>query len=108
MEKYEQSLEKFEELFVEQQLKMLMSNKNEDLVVFSWDAILNAITEFNYIAEAAVNSSSYFRTYEDLYKTDCENWSDNKRVRLGLRKQGAVTYTKIVYYILPKKQQLVT
>ena len=32
--KYEQSLEKFEELFVEQQRKMLASNKNGDLGIF--------------------------------------------------------------------------
>ena len=33
---YDQGLEKFEELFVEQQRKMLTINKNEDKCLFHW------------------------------------------------------------------------
>ena len=61
MKKSEQKLEKLEELFVEQRQKMLTSNKNEDSGIFSQDAIVNSIAEFNYMPEEEVTYSSYFR-----------------------------------------------
>ena len=76
---------------------MLTSNKNKVLGVFSDDAIVNAIAEFNYMPEEEVTFSSYFRKYEDLYKTDSANWSNHKRVRL--RKLGAIEHTNFVNYI---------
>ena len=100
---YEQRLEKLKELFVEQQREMLTSNKNEDLDIFSQDTIINVIAEFNYMPEEEVTFLSYFCRYKDLYKTDCSNWPNHKKVRLILRKLGTVEHMKFVNYILPKK-----
>ena len=36
---------------------------------------------------------------------DRSNWPDHKKVRLVLRKLGAVEHTKLVNYILPKRKQ---
>ena len=41
--------------------------------------------------------------YEDLYKMDYCNCPKHKKVRLVLRKVGAVEHMKFVNYILPKK-----
>ena len=82
---------------------MLTHNKNKDLYIFSQDAIVNAFGEFNYMPEEEVTFSSCFCRYKDLYKMDCANWSDHEKVRLVLRKLGAVNHTKFVNYILPKK-----
>ena len=101
---YVQKLEKFEELFVEQQLKMLTRNKNKDSGVFSQDAIVTAIAEFNYMPKEEVIFSLYFRRYKDLYKTDCANWSDYKKIRLMQRKLGDVEHTMLVNHIIPKKK----
>ncbi len=88
-------------MFVEQQQKMLMSNKNEDLGVFSQSAIENAIAEFNYMPAEKVTFS--FHRYKDLNKVDCPNWSNHKKVRLVLRKLDTVKHMKFVNYILLKK-----
>ena len=51
---------------------------------------------------------SYFRRYEDLYTTDCANWSDSKKVPLLLRKLGTTKHTKFIKYILPRKASELT
>ena len=65
-------------MFVEQE-KMLTSNKNEDLGIFSQIVIVNAIAEFKYMPEEEV-TLFYLRRYEDLYKTNCTNWSGHKKM----------------------------
>ena len=83
----------------------MASNRNQENISFSQDAIVNAMTEFNCMPEEEVTFVSYFRRYEDLFITDCASWSDHKKVRLLLRKLGAVEYTKFMNYILPKKNK---
>ena len=61
---------------------MLTSNKNEDLGVFSQDAIVNVTAEFNYMPEDEATFLSYFHRYEGIYKMDCANWSGHKKVWL--------------------------
>ena len=41
---------------------------------------------------------------KNFYKTGYFNRSDHEKVKLVLRKQGAVEHTKFVNYILPKKK----
>ena len=69
-----------------------MSNKNGNSGVFSQDTIINTIAEFNYMPEEELTFSLYFCRYEDLYKTDCENWSNYKKVKLMKRKLGSRTH----------------
>ena len=37
----------------------------------------------------------------DLYKSDCGNWSDSKKIRLIPSKLGITEHTKFVNHILP-------
>ena len=94
---YGKRLDKFEEF-------LLAGNRNQENSSFSPDVIVNAMAELNYMPEEEVTFTSYFRRYKDLFITDCADWSDHKKVRLLLRKLGAVEYTKFVNYILPRKQ----
>ena len=79
---------------------MLTSNKNEDLGVFSQDAIVNVIAEFNYMPAKEGTFLPYFYRYNNLYKIDCAYWSDHRKVRLVLRKLDTVEHTKFVNYIV--------
>ena len=58
---------------------MSTSNKNEDSHVFSQEAIVNAIAEFNYMTEKEVIFLSYFSRYENLYTMDYTYRSDHKK-----------------------------
>ena len=62
----------------------------------------NALETFSYTPDEA-----YYRRYEDIYITDCADWTDakKKKVRLLLRKLGTVEHNKFVDCILPKKQK---
>ena len=47
---------------------------------------------------------AYYRRYEDIYITDCADWTDAKKVWLLLQKLGTVEH-KFIDYILPKKNK---
>ena len=63
--KYKQRLEKIEELFVDQQRKMLRNQNEDSGVFFSQDGIVNAIAEFNY----ARREGNFFRRISVNTKT---------------------------------------
>ena len=46
---------------------------------FLQNTIWSVIKNFLYSSEEDVTFISYFRRYEDLYTTDCVNWSDSKK-----------------------------
>ena len=68
--------------------------------------MLNALETFSYAPDEDKTFEAYYRRYEDIYITDCADWTDakkkKKKVRLLLRKLGTVEH-KFVDYILPKK-----
>ena len=61
---------------------------------FSQNTIWSAIENFSYSPEEDVTFMSYFKRYEDLYTTDCSNWSDSKKVLL--RKLGTTEHIKFI------------
>ena len=63
----------------------------------------NALETFSYAPDEDNTFEAYYRRYEDIYITDCADWTDAKKVRLLLRKLGTVEHNKFVDYILPKK-----
>ena len=65
----------------------------------------NALETFSYAPDKDKTFEANHRRYEDIYITDCADWTDAKNVRLLLRKLGTVEHNKFVDYILPKKQQ---
>ena len=78
-------------------------NSIENEFSFSQNTLWSVIENFSYSSEEDVTFASYFRRYEDLYKTDCENWSDSKKIRLLLSKLCTTEHTKFINYILPRK-----
>ena len=61
----------------------------------------NALKTFSYTPDE--DETAYYRRYEDIYITDCADWTDTKKVWLLLRKLGTVEYNKFADYILQKK-----
>ena len=45
----------------------------------------------------------YFRRYESIFEKVCEEWPDEKKVRLLLNKFGAAKHEKYVNFILPSQ-----
>ena len=69
---------------------------------FSQNSIWSAIENFSSSSKEDVILTSYFRRYEDLYTTDCANWSVSKTI-LPLRKLGTTEPSKFINYILLRK-----
>ena len=94
---YQQKLEKRKELF---ERKMLKSNRNKDLGVFSQNAIVNPVAEFNYMLEG-----KFFVVFSLIWR-HLQNgllqlaWP--QKISFVQRKLGS-QHTKFVNYILPKK-----
>ena len=78
-------------------------NYIENEFSFLQNTIWSPIENFSYSPEEDITFVSYFRRYEDLYKTDRGNWCDSKNIPLRLSKLGTTKHTKFVNYILPQK-----
>ena len=93
-----------EQLKFQKQVLELISYRNskENKFSFSQNTIWSVIENFSYSPEEDITFASYFRRYKDLYKTDCRNWSDSKKIHL-LSILGTTEHTKFVNYILPWK-----
>ena len=61
------------------------------------------VETFIYAPDKDKTFKAYYRRYEDIYNTDCAEWTDAKKIRLLLRKLGTMEHSKFVDYILPKK-----
>ena len=100
---------RFEEMFLRTQQEhekfLELSSRSQNIEnenALSQNAIWSAIDDFSYAPEDEIKFDSYFRRYEDLYITECANWTDFKKVSL-LRKWGTVEHIKFVSYIKKKK-----
>ena len=78
-------------------------NSIENVFSFSQKTIWSTIENFSCPHKEDVTFASYFSRYENLYKRDCGNWSDLKKIRLLLSKLWTTEHTKFVNYILPRK-----
>ena len=75
----------------------------DSTTIFTQNAAWNALETFYYAPDEDKPFEAYYRRYEDIYITDCADWTDAKKVRLLLRKLGTVERNKFVDYILLKK-----
>ena len=80
----------------------------EDSEIFTQNAVWTTIETFKYEPDKDISFDSYYRRYEDLYTSDCANWSDAKKVRLLTRKLDTAEHTRFVDYILPRKTNQLT
>ena len=103
--------EKQQQFFLELQkqqealFKSLSNNQptTNSTTIFTQNAVWNALKTFSYAPDEDKIFEACNQRYEDIYITDCANWTDAKNVRLLLRKLGTVEHNKFVDYILPKK-----
>ena len=109
-EKEQGNEEKQQRFFLELQkqqealFKSLSNNLPTDsTAVFTQNDAWNAVEAFIYAPDEDKTFEAYYRTYEDIYITDCADWINAKKVRQLLRKLGTVEH-KFVDYILPKKK----
>ncbi|CAH8499886.1 unnamed protein product [Dicrocoelium dendriticum] len=68
----------------------------------SVDSLINGITEFSFDPDSGLIFDTWFRRYEDIFRTELSNLDDPSKVRVLLRKLGAVEHERYVNYILPK------
>ena len=82
-------------------LKSLNGTKTSenDITMYS------TIETFEYVPENDKTFDAFYRRYEDVFNVDCKEWSNEKKVRLLLRKLGSTEYSRFVYFILPPKKQ---
>ena len=90
-EKEQENEEKQQWFFLELQkqqealFKSLSNNQPTDsTAVFTQNAVQNAVETFIYTPDEDKTFKAYYRRYEDIYITDCANWTDAKKVRLLL------------------------
>ena len=96
----------FLELLKQQEalLKSLSHNQPTDsTTILTQNAVWNTLETFSYAPDEDKTFEAYYRRYEDIYITECTDWTDAKIVRLLLRKLGTVEHNKFVDYILQKK-----
>ena len=87
--------------------KSLSNNQPTDsTTIFTQNAVWDALETFSYTLDEDNTFETYYRRYEDIYFTDCADWTIAKNVRLLLRKLGTEEHNKFVDYILQKKKQL--
>ena len=83
-----------------------LSNKQptDSTTICTQNAVWNALKTFSYAPDEDKTFEAYYRRYEDIYITDCADWTDAKNVRLLQQNLGTVEHNKFVDYILPKKK----
>ena len=84
--------------------KSLSNNQPTDsTTIFTQNTVRNELETFSYAPDEDKTFEAYCRRYEDIYITDCADWTDAKKVQILLRKLGTVEHNKFVNFILPKK-----
>ncbi|CAH8556634.1 unnamed protein product [Dicrocoelium dendriticum] len=68
----------------------------------SVDAVTASITEFIFDESNGVTFESWFKKYEDIFRIELEAQDDAWKVRLLLRKLGAVEHERYTNFVLPK------
>ena len=64
----------------------------------------STIETFEYVPENDKTFHAFYRRYKDVFNVDCKEWSNEKKVRLLLRKLCTTEHSRFVDFILPKKQ----
>ena len=60
--------------------KSLSNNQPTDsTTIFTPNAVWNALATFSYAPDEDKTFEAYYRRYEDIYITDCGDWTDAKK-----------------------------
>lgn len=110
-EQMQQLLQNQQKQFEESQKRLVemmsqkLNLKSESVSVTnqpSVDAIAASISEFVFDAVSGVTFESWFQKYEDVFRLELAKQEDSWRVRLLLRKLGAVEHERYSNFVLPK------
>lgn len=66
------------------------------------DSLANNIKEFRYEPEGNITFAAWYARYDDLFEKDAARLDGEAKVRLLMRKLGAVEHERYVSFILPK------
>ncbi|XP_062557959.1 uncharacterized protein K02A2.6-like [Armigeres subalbatus] len=72
------------------------------------DSLANNIKEFLYEPESSITFAAWYARYDDLFEKDTARLDDEAKVRLLMRKLGAVEHERYVSFILPKVPKVYT
>ena len=62
----------------------------------------STIETFVYVPENDKTLDAFYRRYQDVFKVDSKEWSNDEKVRLLLRKLGTTEHSRFVDFILKK------
>ncbi len=86
MESQQKNEEKQQRFFLELQkqqealFKSLSNNQPTDsTTIFTQNAVWNAFETFSYAPDEDKTFEAYYRRHEDIYITDCADWTDAKK-----------------------------
>ena len=83
--------------------KVESSDKQSQSPSQTIDGITNSMTEFYFDPVAKITFDSWFKRYEDIFRSEFVNQSEEWKIRLLLRKLGPKEHEKYCNFILPKK-----
>ncbi|CAH8498716.1 unnamed protein product, partial [Dicrocoelium dendriticum] len=97
---FERSQKQLFDLFAQ---KLNIKPESQDVGArISVDAVTASITEFIFDEPNGVTFESWFKKYEDIFRIELEAQDDAWKVRLLLRKLGAVEHERYTNFVLPK------
>ena len=76
LQKTELQQKHFEELLVN---SLNGSTNSEKDAIFSLSSIYNSIETFEYVPENDKTFEGFYRSYEDIFNVDCEQWPGKKK-----------------------------
>ena len=95
------SEEKRQRFFLELQkqqetlFKSLSNNQPTDsTTIFTQNAVWNALETFSYAPDEDKTFEAYYRRYEDIYITNCADWTDTKARKCGTQQVRRLYLTK--------------
>ena len=112
-EKEQENEEKQQRFFLELQkqqetlFKSLSNNQPTDsTAVFIQNAVWNAVETFIYAPDEDKTFEAYYRRYEDIYITDCADWTDAKKATTTKARNCGTQVRRL--YLTKKKKNLRT
>ena len=83
---FKKNEEKQQRFFLELQkqqealFKSLSNNQpTESTTIFTQNAVWNALKTFSYASDEDKAFEAYYRRYEEIYITNCADWTDTKK-----------------------------
>ena len=66
------------------------------------DSIANSISEFTFDPDSGLTFDTWFKRWDDIFRTEFSKFDDAWKVRLLLRKLGTMEHERYINFILPK------